>query len=232
MLTCENWKEVQGFPGYFVSDLGRVKSIGMFNLTVAGKECKKRPSTAFDPQGILRFRLGGSSKKYLRVQMRIDGKPFDKYVHRLVLENFVSEAPSNKHQASHIDGNPKNNSVSNLIWELPKENSHRKRAHGTNLPGEKNPMAKNKETDAKFALLLYSCGAPLKFISHVTGISVQMVSLIGARKVWKDLDLGDNDYVNKNCMFFRERNKKFSYKMKGISDELIREFQDSISQPG
>ena len=49
----------------------------------------------------------------------IDGKK--KYVHRLLAEVFIPN-PDNKSEIDHIDGNPKNNDLSNLRWATHKEN--------------------------------------------------------------------------------------------------------------
>jgi hypothetical protein len=51
-------------------------------------------------------------------------------VHVLVLENFKSPRPAGLY-ASHIDGNPHNNNIANLVWETQRDNINRKKDHGT-----------------------------------------------------------------------------------------------------
>ena len=52
---------------------------------------------------------------YRRVQLRVGGKPVDKYIHRLVAENFLRN-PQNLKYVRHIDGDKDNNHVDNLMW--------------------------------------------------------------------------------------------------------------------
>ena len=51
-------------------------------------------------------------------------------VHRLVCMAFHG-LPEGKQEASHLDGNPKNNAPSNLAWTSHSENEQHKKLHGT-----------------------------------------------------------------------------------------------------
>lgn len=66
---------------------------------------------------------------YRRVPLR-DGKHY--LVHRLVLETFVGPCPEG-HEASHEDGNPENNWLSNLRWRPVSENNKLRVEHGTHF---------------------------------------------------------------------------------------------------
>jgi predicted XRE-type DNA-binding protein len=102
-------KEIPSCPGYLASEDGNVFSLYF-----------KRP---------LQEEIVTKSG-YHRVQVRINGKVHHRYVHRLICEAFNGTCPSGK-QCSHLDGNRSNNKPENLLWETPKENTNRKRKHGT-----------------------------------------------------------------------------------------------------
>lgn len=57
-----------------------------------------------------------------------DGKE-QRGIHRLVAESFIPN-PLHKPQVNHIDGNKKNNDVSNLEWVTQKENLEHARRTG------------------------------------------------------------------------------------------------------
>lgn len=101
----EIWKDIIGYEGkYKISDRGFVKSIS-YNRT--GKE------------RILSERIIDG---YNQVALYKDGKVKNKYVHRLVAENFIPN-PNNLKEVNHIDGNKLNNCVENLEWVSAKQNS-------------------------------------------------------------------------------------------------------------
>lgn len=67
---------------------------------------------------------------YQKVQlMSIDGKRHRYSIHRLVLENFCPIDNMSELQINHIDGDKKNNSLSNLEWCTCQENIDHAIAH-------------------------------------------------------------------------------------------------------
>lgn len=74
-------------------------------------------------------------KGYLVVNMRRDGQTFQFDVHALILEVFVGARPEGM-ECRHLDGDPKNNQLTNLCWGTPKENSDDILRHGRRKRGE------------------------------------------------------------------------------------------------
>ena len=96
----ENWKPIEGFAAYEVSDLGAVrrKLPGAGTNTVVGKILKAH------------HRCDG----YLTVALCLDGKAYTKRVHRLVAEAFVPN-PLNLPEVNH-KGEKEDNRASKLEW--------------------------------------------------------------------------------------------------------------------
>ena len=123
----ENWHPIAGWPGYEVSDLGRVRS---------WKWPAKGRKWAVDQSRAPRILSQETRNGYLTVLLSdaSRGKRHES-VHVLVLETFVGQRPEG-HQGAHGDGYKSNCRLSNLRWSTPRENNADKIAHGTLLHGE------------------------------------------------------------------------------------------------
>lgn len=106
MQINEQWRPVNGYENYEVSNLGRVKSL---NYNHTGKEKILKP---------LKERNG-----YLRVNLCRDGKMKRFLIHRLVAIAFISN-PEGLEQINHKDENKSNNVVENLEWVSRWDNMH------------------------------------------------------------------------------------------------------------
>ena len=86
--------------------------------------------------------LSGSGHQ--RVRLSDHGKSKNYYIHHLVLRAFVGPCPEGM-ECRHLDGNPQNNNLNNLMWGTCKENRADAMEHGTARyaqNGEQNYMAK------------------------------------------------------------------------------------------
>lgn len=105
------WRAIPGYPGYRVSDDGRVE----------GPRCIVKP----EPRN-----------GYLRVRMkREDGLFKWRPVHLLVLVVYVGAKPFPKAEGAHCNGKVQDNRVGNLTWSTRLENENHKRKVGTQPKG-------------------------------------------------------------------------------------------------
>lgn len=101
MKTIEIWKPVEGFDGYEVSDLGRVR-----------KTCDLQPcKTVTHKQGYVRICI-----------KRNDGVFKFMSVHRMVAMAFIPN-PEGKATVNHKNGMHTDNRVDNLEWMTQAENN-------------------------------------------------------------------------------------------------------------
>lgn len=115
MSELEIWMPVKGYEKFYhVSNFGRVKRVeGFVTHPITGKKNKKQ-----------RERILGLGKKenwYPNFSLCKNGTKINVCVHRLVAIAFIPN-PLNKPCVNHIDGNKKNNHVSNLEWVTFQEN--------------------------------------------------------------------------------------------------------------
>ena len=113
MSNEEIWKDIEGYEGYYqVSNQGRVKSL---DRVVPHARC----GTITKKEKILKH---GNTKGYDMVVLCVEHKKKAITDHKLVAEAFICKK-ENYLQINHIDGNPRNNVVSNLEWCTPYQNT-------------------------------------------------------------------------------------------------------------
>lgn len=129
----EIWKDIKGYEGlYQVSNLGRVKSS---NYGRMGYEKILKPNI--------------NRKGYHLIGLHLKGKVSCAKIHRLVAIAFIPN-PNNYPQVNHIDGNPGNNSITNLEWCDNRYNTNHAYKIGLHIPTGKHRKVYCKELDRKF----------------------------------------------------------------------------------
>lgn len=124
----EEYRPIPGYEGlYWASDVGRIKS-------------RKR---------ILRPATG----RYLTVGLWRDGVQKTERVHQLVLRAFRGPRPDGM-VVRHLDGDPHNNRLSNLVYGTQSENIHDALAHGTWAPALKTHCPQGHPYDEANTLLV------------------------------------------------------------------------------
>ena len=104
----ETWRDIKDFPGYQVSNYGKIRSF----INFKGRLVEEPHMVKW---------LFNSKTGYVFIHLSRDGKPYNRYVHRLVADAFCD----NNHygmEINHIDGNKLNNHCDNLEWCTRSEN--------------------------------------------------------------------------------------------------------------
>ena len=100
VLDGEEFRVVKGFPRYYVSNMARVFSTITIKI----------------------LNIQNSTWGYCHVTLsKGHGEVYHKKLHRLVAEAFIKN-PNNYPDIHHIDGNRKNNKLSNIEWISTKRN--------------------------------------------------------------------------------------------------------------
>lgn len=127
----EIWKQIPIATGYYVSNLGRIKSV------------KK------DRERILK--LSHTKDGYVKCGICINGCSCRFRVNRLVAEAFIPN-PENKPTVNHLDGNKDNNRVDNLEWATRSEQMKHAYSLGLKKPmwGTSQKRSKLSEEDVRW----------------------------------------------------------------------------------
>jgi hypothetical protein len=84
-----------------------------------------------------------------------------------------------------MDGNPKNNHVTNLKWGTNKENAEDRASHGTDIIGENHKHAKMNENSVRELRRMASAGATFASLGKRFGIAPGTAWTIARRLKWK-----------------------------------------------
>lgn len=109
----EEWREIIGFNGYQVSNLGRVRTL----LNSGGP----RPRKLRKEPRILKLTLGRGGYLFVGIYSN-EGIQVAKIISRTVLETFVGPPPEQGFHANHLNQIRQDNRLANLEWATPSEN--------------------------------------------------------------------------------------------------------------
>lgn len=170
----EQWRDIPGFPGYQVSDLGAVRSLDReipYTSRAGRRYLVKRRGY------LLKLKV---HKKTGYVGVEIASK--DQLVHRLVLLAFVGPCPPG-HEGAHGDGVRTNNAPSNLRYATRLENAADRHRHGTTLTGEQVFGAKlNTEKVAEIRALKGVMSQ--REIAAKFNVTYPLIGMIHRGKIW------------------------------------------------
>ena len=152
-------------PGYWFSSCGQV-------ISEAKGWLPKYVYLAENKQGDYYWVWLSKERKYL--------------VHRLMLESFYRPRYPNE-VCRHLDGNSKNNEISNLTWGTSKENHEDSVRHGTHHVGSASRNARLTESDVLTIRQRVEKGETYRNISKDYPVSEVTIRLIAMQKRWKHI---------------------------------------------
>jgi len=167
----ENWKKIQGFENYSISDMGRVRRDTPGGNTFVGK-----------------ILTGGVQKDGYRfvVIRNSEKKAHNLYFHKLVAQHFI---PNNLGlpEVDHVNGDKKDNRKINLEWVTSSENSKRAFVKGlrTAKKGTSHVMSKLTEQDVIFIRNQRELHkTPYKILAEKFQVTSVLIGNIVNRKTW------------------------------------------------
>jgi len=178
-LKKERWKWIPGYGKHYeISTFGRVRSHhkgrGALGSVISNTFTRYLVNSPFSKNGYLGLHLfkNNTSKGF--------------YIHRLVLMTFTGPCPKD-FQASHLDGDPKNNRLENLKWLSCSENLYHRVGHKTLIQGEKSHFSKLKEEEVVSIIQQLQRGKCEKDIAGYYKVSVRSIQDINNNKSWKHI---------------------------------------------
>lgn len=180
MKRTEIFKDVKGYEGlYKVSNLGKVISLK--------RKINNGSSYRLSKDYVMKSYDNGWG--YLRVCLRNNNKQKFYLIHRLIAEHFIPN-PNNFNVVNHIDGNKKNNKISNLEWcDHSHNNKHAFRTGLINsLKGEKHPRSKlNEKQVIEIKKLLSEGLLTQREIAKKFNIHPNTINGIYKNQIWRHL---------------------------------------------
>lgn len=172
VLPDEHWRPVVGYEGWYeVSDLGRVRRVRPANGTTVGMGIKTIPS----------------SRGYLCVGLRRDGRLKRHLVHRLVAAAFLGPCPEGQ-EVNHKDADKANATLSNLEYVTPLENARHAAELGLLNPphGVTHYKAKLREEDIP---AIREAQGSLSAIGRRYGVHAAVIQAVKRGRTWKHVPL-------------------------------------------
>jgi DNA-binding transcriptional regulator YiaG len=175
MTAGETWKVIPGYEGlYEVSDQGRVRGLDRHVKHSKGG-LRLHRGKIISPDYAL---------KYPQHHLHKDGKQRTHYTHQLVALTFIGPRPDRDYQVAHKDGNPRNNTPSNLYYATPSQNAEDKRSHRTMPLGSNHKNSKLKESDIPRIRQLSNEGMSRSKVAKLFGVCTMTIQNVISGKVW------------------------------------------------
>jgi hypothetical protein len=166
----EEWKEVPGFPGYQVSNQGRLRSFLDSHRMGRAPADGRILAGGFDKDGYRRALLcadGGKTRKSLRIAP-------------LVALLFIGERPPGA-VLRHLNSSRTDDRAENLAYGTQKENMQDKKLTGNWQGGENHPQARATEAAV---LAIRASEEKGSVLARRYGLSTTTISAIRTGRIW------------------------------------------------
>lgn len=174
LLSNEMWKIAPKFNRYIaVSNMGRIAITAIYPSYRRGQLVKQ--TTGNDG--------------YVYFYISLNRRTYRKSSHRAIASAFFGICPEGK-EVNHIDGNKKNNTISNLEYVTRSENhQHAFDMLGRKSPiGEKNGSSKLTTTEVVLIRKLYDSGNySFSNLANKFSVTKMSISKIVHRKTWRHI---------------------------------------------
>jgi DNA-binding XRE family transcriptional regulator len=209
-------RDVPGFPGYRVDTFGQVWSN-------RHKYWRWNPYDPATPYRLLKSsRLSGG---YRKLALQRNGRGSKVWVHRLVLTTFVGPNPPGT-ECRHLDGDPANNRLENLVWGTRVENQHDRKRHGTDHSGVRHYRALLTDVQVQEIRQRYAAGGITQAaLGKVYGVDPRTVSKVVLGVTYITTDGPISATSTKIAKSSIRRKVK-------LTDEQVREIRQRAGQPG
>lgn len=171
----EEFRDIPEWPGYRVSNRGRVQSCrdNGANLSTVWNDRKPR----HDKDGYLKLKLHRNQKtRYVGV-------------HVLVAEAFIGQKPFPKAMVLHKNGIRDDNAVDNLRWGSGKENADDRDADGKTARADKNGRAKLTVENVHEIRRLRASGFSFGALSKIYGVYKSQTRRVCNGKAWSSVPI-------------------------------------------
>lgn len=173
----EVWKEIEGFPHYWISSEANFKTSSRF--VKVGRTEKWVEGQTRKPH----LNLAG----YYQLKVRFEGKVSMLSRARVMAMHFLPKPLSDKIHVNHKNGIKTDDSLENIEWVSPSEN--RQHAYDTGLQkgqsGSRNPMAILTEKEVAEIKLQIGLGERNVAIAKDFGVSHKLISQIRRGATWQ-----------------------------------------------
>ncbi|WP_420148848.1 HNH endonuclease [Spirosoma sp.] len=173
---------IENPPRYEVSNYGRLRSFQVSSAT--GQEASNTPSKLIK---------GSVIQGYRSLNIRSEGKTLNRYVHKLVAEQFVNRDSPEQTFVIHLDHDKQNNHYQNLRWvtkdEMIEHNRQNPYLKNRTLPRQ---TRNYKLTESKVKIikkLLLNDKNRLKMIAKQFGITHTQLNRIRSGENWKHVTI-------------------------------------------